>query len=165
MKINNRMKSLLQEYRVEAIEGIPWNDTYPIWENTDIAGRVYWGVSSFCGLNNHPIHKSQDLSRLEWDSNEVYLDGRTDEDVAEILWNAIGILKFWKNELETRYPDTPFYLFASYDYGDMLIPEEGESPVRSVTLRFWADRGGDTVINLTDFDCWEQPAILEYCNF
>ena len=75
------------------------------------------------------------------------------------------MLLYWKKVLEYQYPETRFYVFASYDNGDMLILDEGELPTRSVTLRFWADRGTDTVINLDFFDDWEQPAIVGYCNF
>ncbi len=62
----------------------------------------------------------------------------------------------------TRYPDTSFYLFASYSNGDMLILNEGESPTKSITMRFWAHRGENTVIDLSDFDDWDQPAIVEH---
>lgn len=165
MKTNSGMKSLLQKHLIESIDNIPENHEYPIWKKADIAGRMYWGVSSFWGLDDNPMHSHQDLSQLEWDGNEVYLDAQREEDVSDILRKAIGILVFWKNELETRYPDTPFYLLASYDNGDMQIMDEAESPVRSVTLRFWADRGGNTVIDLSKFNDWDQPAIVVRCNF
>lgn len=159
------MKILLQKYLTEAIDEIPQNKAYLIWKKTDITGRAYWGVLPFCGLDDHPAHPNQDLSQLEWDGNEVYLDAQTEEAVPDMLRKAIGILAFWKNELETKYPDTPFYLFASYDNGDMQILGEAESPVRSVTLRFWADRGGNPAVDLSAFDEWVQPAMMESCNF
>lgn len=164
MKSNISMRSLLKKHLIKSMDDIPLNHTYPIVEKTDPAGRVYWGVSTFFRFDNQPIHSNQDLSQLEWDGNEIYLRAQTEEEVTDILRKAIGILSFWKSELETRYPDTSFYLFASYDNGDMLILDEGESPIKSVTLRFWADRGDNSVINLSYFEHWEQPALLDQCN-
>ena len=165
MKVNTNMKSILHKYLTEAIEVIPQNNAYPIWTKTDVTGRVYWGVSSFCGLDDQPILSSEALSQLEWAGNEVYLDTQTDDDIPHILRQAIGILAFWKHELETKYPDMPFYLFASYDDGNAQVLSGNESPVRSFCLRFWAHRDGSAVIDLSDFDYWAQPAIIEFCNF
>ena len=162
MKANRSMKDLLEKYSIDSIDRISQNNAYPIWHKTDPTGRMYWGVESFCGMDKSPICSDQDLSQLEWDGNEIYLDAHTNEDVASMLRSTIGILLFWKSELQTRYPDTSFYLFASYSNGDMLILEEREVPVQSVTLRFWADRGENAVINLSELDHWDQPAIMEY---
>lgn len=162
MKSNLSMKSLLEKYLIDSTDCISPDNAYPIWHKTDATGRVYWGVASFCGMDQCPICADQDLSQLEWDGNEVYLDTYSDEDVADMLKKAIGVLLFWKSELKNRYADTSFYLFASYDNGDMLILDEGETPVKSITLRFWADRGENTFINLSDFDNWKQPAIMEH---
>ena len=116
-------------------------------------------------MDRKQIKSTQDLSQLEWDGNEIHLDAQTVEGVKSLLTTAVGILLYWKRVLEYQYPETQFYVFASYDNGDMRILDEGELPIRSVTLRFWADRGTDTVINLDSFDDWEQPAIVGYCNF
>jgi hypothetical protein len=159
------MKSLLEHYKIADVNLISKDSSYPIWQREDAIGRKYWGVSNFWGLDQNPVKPTQDLSQLEWDGNEVYLDGQTEEEVRAILVKAIGILLYWKKVLEHQYPETQFFVFASYDHGDMLVLEEGELPTRSVTLRFWADRGTDTVINLDSFDDWEQPAIVGYCNF
>lgn len=162
MKFNLNMKSLLKEHAIDSIDCISQNNAYPIWQKNDTAGRAYWGVASFWEMDKSPICSTYDLSQLEWDGNEVYLDAYTDEDVADMLKRAIGILLFWKSELQIRYSDTSFYLFASYDDGNMLVLNEGESLAKSITMRFWADRGENTVINLTDFDNWDQPAIMDY---
>ena len=164
MKLNSAMKSLLEQYKIDNLHLILQDSSYPIWKKEDAIERKYWCVSNFCGMDKKQIKSTQDLSQLEWDGNEVCLDAYTDEDVADMLKRAIGILLFWKSELQTRYSDTSFYLFASYDNGDMQVLDEGESPVKSITVRFWADRGENTVINLADFDNWDQPAIMEYIN-
>ena len=152
MKANVNMKFLLEKYMIGSIDSIPQNNAYPIWHKTDTTGRVYWGVASFYGLDERPIYSDQDLSQLEWDGNEVNLDAYTEEDVADILKEAIGILLFWKNEIKNKYADTSFYLLASYDNGDLLVLDEGEFPIKSMTMRFWADRGENAVIELSDFD-------------
>jgi hypothetical protein len=125
-----------------------------------LPGQVKVGASEDAVSAAYPA-----FDQLEWDGNEIHLDGQTEEEVRAILVKAIGILLYWKKVLEHQYPETQFFVFASYDHGDMLVLEEGELPTRSVTLRFWADRGTDTVINLDSFDDWEQPAIVGYCNF
>ena len=165
MKLNRAMESLFEQYKIDDVHLISQDSSYPIWQKKDAIGRMYWGVSNFWGLDRKQIKSTQDLSQLEWDGNEIHLDAQTDEGVKSLLTTAVGILLYWKRVLEYQYPETQFYVFASYDNGDMLILDEGELPTRSVTLRFWADRGTDTVINLDSFDDWEQPAIVGYCNF
>ena len=164
MKLNSAMKSLLEQYKIDDVYLISQDSSYPIWQKEDAIGRKYWGVSDFCGFDRRQIKSTQDLSQLEWDGNEIHLDAHTEEDIRMLLVKAVGILLHWKNVLEYRYPETRFYVFASYDNGDMLILDDGELPTCSVTLRFWADRGTETVIDLNFFDDWEQPAIVEYCN-
>jgi hypothetical protein len=164
MKLNGAMKMLLARHKIDDIHLIPQDNTYPIWQKEDMVGRKYWGVSNFWGIDQHPIESTQDLSQLEWDGNEIWLDAQTDEAVKAILIKAVGILQYWKYVLESTFQETPFYIFASYDDGDMQILEKDELPTRSVTLRFWADRGTDTVIYLDNFDAWDQPAIVGYCN-
>ena len=165
MQVNASMKNLLKRFELEFVCNIPLNNALPIWEKTDCAGRSYWGVSSFWGMDAQPISADRDLSQLEWGGNEVWLGAQSDEETKSILRQAIGIMAFWKEELEARYPEMPFYILASYDNGDMQIVEEGELPTRNVTMRFWADRGNNTVINLEEFENWKQPAMIEYCNF
>ena len=163
MKLNRAMELLLEKYEIHDIHLIPPDNTYPVWQKEDAVGRKYWGVSSFWGIE--AIAADQDLSQLEWDGNEVYLDAQRDEEVTAILQKAVGILRCWKSSLESQYPDTLFYLFASYDDGDMQILEEGDLTTHSVTLRFWADRGTDTVISFESFADWTQPAMVGHCNF
>ncbi len=165
MELNNSMRALLEEHSISLNDFVSENHTYPIWCKTDAEGRSYWGFSSFHGLDKHPPCSSIDLSQLEWDGNEVYIEAQTNSEIENILRQAIEIVVFWRNELETKYPETPFYIFASYDNGDILILDEDELPTQSVTLRFWAYRGNNTVTNLEHFESWEQPAIIEYCNF
>ena len=165
MRLNNSMRTLLETHSISLMDPIPENSAYSIWCKTVTSGSPYWGTSSFCGLDEQPLCSDVDLSQLEWDGNEVYLDARTNTEIASILKQAMGIVAFWKRELETKYPKTPFYIFASYDDGNMLILEDGELPTPSITLRFWAARGNNTVVDLGDFESWEQPAIIEYCNF
>ena len=165
MKTNNAMKSLLEQYKIDDVNLVSQDSSYPIWQKEDTVGRKYWGVSNFCGLDKEQIKPTQDLSQLEWDGNEIHLDAQTDEEVKTLLVKAVGILLYWKNVLEHQYPETRFYIFASYDNGDMLILDEDELPTRSVTLRFWADRVTDTVNNLDSFDDWDEPSIVAYCNF
>lgn len=165
MRMNQAMAELMRKHGITHVDQIPQNCAYPVWVKKDKAGRPYWGVSHFWNLDNDSTLASyHDFSQLEWDGNEVYLGVENEYEVQNILKTAVGILSFWKAELEAKYPETSFYLIASYDNGDMQILDEGESPTKSVTLRFWADRSNACVIDLSDFEDWEQPAILIHCN-
>lgn len=120
MRMNQSMRSLMHKHGITHIDQIPQNSTHPVWVKKDKAGRPYWGVSHFWNLDKDMIIASKhDLSQLEWDGNEVYFGAADEEEVRSILKTAIGILSFWKTELETKYPETPFYLIATYDNGDM----------------------------------------------
>ncbi|MGM9601098.1 MAG: hypothetical protein ACI3W5_05890, partial [Faecousia sp.] len=77
MKTNHSMKSLLDRYFIDLSDCVSQNNVYPIWHKTDTAGRVYWGVASFWGMDKHPVTSDRDLSQLEWDGNEVHLDAYT----------------------------------------------------------------------------------------
>lgn len=165
MQFNTNMRKLLQDHGLRDVEQIAPYSSYPIWQKHDVIGRPYWGVSHFWGIDRTPVSGETDLSILEWDGNEVYLSAQSKEDIPKILTTAIGILKAWKTELELKYPNIPFYLFASYDNGDALILDEGEEPTQAVFLRFWAYRDINTVCDFSDFDTWNDPALVEQCNF
>ena len=165
MKLNKAMRRLMEKHSICATYTISKNNTYPIWCETDTSGRAYWGVSSFCGLNKNPIPSDEDLSYLEWCGNEICLRAKSDTETTNILNQAIGIVAFWKAELEAKYPETPFYILASYDNGDMATADESQSSTKSMTLRFWAERGNEPIVNLDNFEDSDQPAIIEYCNF
>ena len=161
---NKAMKLLLQQHKIN-VDDVPAQNTYPIWKKQDQAGRPYWGVSDFWHLDQNGIPASADLSRLEWDGNEVNLDAYTKEQISGILKESIGIIKAWMLQLEKEEPDTPFLILASYDDGAELINKEDfPDGCYSITFRFWAPRGRDSVVNLTSFEDWEQPAILAACN-
>ena len=102
---------------------------------------------------------------MEWDGNEVYKETEKQEELPGILTETIGIMKDWKETLEKDYSDVSFYIFASFDNGDELVNREELEFWASTTLRFWAPRNRNTVINLDNFDDWKQPAILIECNF
>ena len=161
---NKAMKLLLQQHKIN-VDDVPAQNTYPIWKKQDQAGRPYWGVSDFWHLDQNGIPASADLSRLEWDGNEVNLDAYTKEQISGILKESIGIIKAWMLQLEKEEPDTPFLILASYDDGAELINKEDfPDGCYSITFRFWAPRGRDSVVNLTSFEDWEQPVVLAACN-
>ena len=88
---------------------------------------------------------------------EVY----SEKDVPGLLRDGIGIMRDWKRDLEIKAPDMHFFIMATYDRGDMLINKEDfPDGCYSLALRFWAERNGNTVVNLEAFDEWDQPALL-----
>ena len=164
MNPNKAMKLLLRQHNID-VDEVPANNAYPIWKKRDRGGRPYWGVSDFCHLDRNGVPASEDLSQLEWDGNEVTLDADSKDQVSEILRASIGILKAWKRQFEREEPDTPFLILASYDDGEELVNQEDHPDGwYSITFRFWAPRGRNTVVNLESFEDWEQPALLAVCN-
>ena len=164
IQLNKAMKLLLQQYRID-VNDVPVNNAYPIWKKQDQADRPYWGVSDFWHLDQNGVPASEDLSQLEWDGNEVTLDAYAEDQIPGILKDSIGIIKAWMLQLEHEEPNMPFLILASYDDGAELVNRENFSDrCCSITFRFWASRGGNTVVNLASFENWEQPALLVACN-
>ena len=161
---NKAMKLLLQQYKI-GIDDVAVKNAHPIWKKQDHAGRPYWGVSDFWNLDQNRPTSSEDLSQLEWDGNEVTLDAYAEDQIPGILKDSIGIIKAWMLQLEHEEPNMPFLILASYDDGAELVNRENFSDrCCSITFRFWASRGGNTVVNLASFENWEQPALLVACN-
>ena len=163
MQSNKAMKLLLQQHKIN-VDDVPAQNTFPIWKKRDLAGRPYWGVSDFWHLDQNGVSASEDLSRLEWDGNEVNLDAYAEDQIQGILRESIGIIKAWMLQLEHEEPDIPFLILASFDDGAELVnKKEFPSGCYSITFRFWALRGRNTVVNLASFEDWEQPALLADC--
>ena len=153
------MKLLLQQYKIE-FHDLSVKNEYPILKRHDCSGRPYW-VISYPSYLDHNVSASEDLSQLEWDRNEVYLDACSEAEISKILLEALEIMNDWKRQLTHMEPDTPFLILATYDDGVELINKEAHpGGWYSITFRFWAPRGANTVLNLEDFEDWEQPAIL-----
>ena len=161
---NKAMKLLLQQYKI-GIDDVAVKNAHPIWKKQDQAGRPYWGVSDFWNLDQNGVSASEDLSRLEWDGNEVHLDANAEDQIPGILRESIGIIKAWMLQLEHEEPDAPFLILASYDDGAELVNKEDfQDGCYSITFRFWATRGENTVVNLASFEDWEQTALLAACS-
>ena len=161
MRLNRQMQRLLTAQGIDPAAVQPSED-YPIWQKRDQAGRPYWGVSNFWGMDEDGVSGKKDLSRLEWDGNEVFFEAECPAEIPEMLRHAIGVMKGWKRTLERAYPETPFVIFASYDDGSALI--NIPKGCFAVTFRFWAPRDGEPVLNFESFDDWDQPALVEVCN-
>ena len=164
IQTNKSMKLLLQQHKIDA-DDVPAMDAYPIWKKRDQAGRPYWGVSDFWHLDQNGVPASEDLSQLEWDGNEVHLDANAEDQIPGILKDAFGIIMAWMRQLEQEEPNTPFLILASYDDGEEIVNKEDfPDGCYSITFRFWAPRGGNTVVDLSSFEDWEQPALLAVCD-
>ena len=161
---NKTMRLLLRQHKID-VDAVNTNNSYPIWKKQDQAGRPYWGVSDFWNLDQNGVSASEDLSRLEWNGNEVRLDAYAEDQIPGILRESIGIIKAWMLQLEHDEPDTQFLILACYDDGTELVNKEDfPDGCYSITFRFWATRGENTVVNLASFEDWEQPALLAACS-
>ncbi len=146
IKLNSSAKELFDTSLIDDIEP---DLSYPVRMMKDPFGRVFFGVGNFCGTDM--IKEDTDLSWMEWDGNEVYLDG---EDRQLLFEKAIAIMKGWKDLLIKGFPEDRFVIFASYDNGECM--DEEDLAVPSFTLRLWKKRDGQGLDENADFD---QPVI------
>ncbi len=136
MILNESAKRLFNSIPVDEIPPV---DEYPVWKKTDPYGRTYYGVSGFWGMDGK-IEPESDLSWLEWDGNEVDVDGTGPEDLPVLVRKTVGIMKSWEARLSADYPEDRFVILAVYDDGSELIEES--DPYVGFHLRFWKIREG-----------------------
>lgn len=163
MQLNHSMQQLFHQHSLSSNDSFQSILHHPVWSKTDASGRPYWGTGSFCGLDHRGVSPDTNLSYLEWDGNEVRLSAETVGETAALLRQMLGILAFWQQEMTSKYPLTSFFIMASYDDGSGLLDDEDDQAIPSVTLRFWADRGDDTVAEVNDLDRYAQPVLLMHC--
>ncbi len=163
MRANRAMREVLKKYGIDIDAVLPM-DLYPIWQGEDALGRPYWGVSNFCGMGKPSGEALENLSRAEWDDNDTYIGTRVPGDIPALLEITIRYLKAWEEELISRFPDTVFYVFSNYDDGSLAVLEPSDEPCPGTCSRFWAVRDGQEVVDFSDFEDWETPALMEKCN-
>ena len=146
--------SARREFDYSRIEEIAPDERFLIWSKKDPFGRECFGVGDPWNMAE-VIREDTDLSRLEWDMNEVYISG---EDKELLFEEAVGIIKGWRKQLTENYPEDRFVAFASYDDGSEML--EGCERIQSFTLRFWKKREGMGLDENTEF---EQP-VIKWCN-
>lgn len=164
MRANRSMALLLREHSVDP-DAVRADNAYPIRKKRSRSGRPYWVVSHFWNLHKSGASAEEDLSRMEWDGNDVYLDAHSKAEITGILNKGVAVMNAWRRQLERRFPETAFCILAAFDNGDMLENKEDfPDGSYSLILRFWAVRSGSAVVDLTCFDEWDQPALLDICN-
>ena len=167
MLMSESMKCLLEFYGIDDIvktAHIPSRvGRYNIWTKSDSLGRTYWGAMDFCGIDRDGAYGDKNLGWLEWDGNEVYLSVASAGKVPTLLKRAAGIMKYWKKQLKRNWPEIPFIIFASYS-NNLEDREEDEEIFHSVTMRFFAVRDGDTLLDFEEMRNNQQPVMWLYCN-
>ena len=144
-------ESAKKKFDFSLIDEIPPIDEYPIWKKSDPYGRSYYGVSDFYGMDKS-IDKDCDLSWLEWDGNEVYIDSVKRDDAALLFCKTVGIMKSWETQLKKDFPNEHFAIFAyfadAFDNGSES--DDDFIPHISFTMRFWKIREGQGFNENTD---------------
>ena len=69
---NNAMRQYLSKISMNTVSP---KDSYSIWRKFAQDGRPYWGTGDFCGMGGLVPGRGCDLTQLEWDGNEVNIDG------------------------------------------------------------------------------------------
>lgn len=157
MIYNSLMAGLLSSVPLDSVR--PQNK-YPIWQGSDLSGRPFWGVDSFCGLSATPAAFGGGLMELEWSGNETHLSLYDFSSVQELLLYALGIVKSWKNQMEAEFSPIPFDILLSVDLGD-------EEVVPSATPRFWAVRDNEHFVfpSVQELESFSQPVLMEQANY
>lgn len=157
MIYNSLMAGLLSSVSLDSVR--PQNK-YPIWQGSDLSGRPFWGVDSFCGLSATPAAFGGGLTELEWSGNEVRLTLDDFPCLQELLLCALGIVTAWKNQMETQFSPVPFDILLSVDPGEEQVP-------LSATLRFWAVRDKEHFVlpSAPDLESSSQPVLMEQANY
>lgn len=157
MIYNSLMAELLSSISLDSVRS---QTKYPIWQSSDLSGRPFWGVGSFCGLSATLPSSSSDLTALEWAGNEVFISLCDFSSVQELLLYALGIVKAWKNQMEAEFPPVPFDILLSVDPGDGQIP-------LSATPRFWAVRDKEHFVSpsLPELESSSLPVLMEQANY
>lgn len=157
MIYNSLMAELL---RSVSLDSVRTQNKYPIWQSSDLSGRPFWGVDSFCGLSAASVAPGRDLTALEWDGNEIYLSLCDFSSVQELLLYALGIVKAWKNQMEAEFSPVPFDILLSVD------PGYGQVPL-SATPRFWAVRDNEHLVfpSVPELESSSQPVLMEQANY
>lgn len=128
---------------------------HPITRHQNETGEPLWIVSNASfSLNRCKPFTGKDLTELEWDENEVTIDGL--DNVEDLLKETLGILKQWKHQMETDFPLDKFDIILSIDYGD-------EDVEPSATIRFYAIRDHYRIveINQMNLENFVQPILVE----
>lgn len=157
MIYNSLMAELLSSISLDSVQS---QNKYPIWQSSDLSGQPFWGVDSFCVLSAIPVPHGSNLTELEWSGNEVRLTLDDFPCVQEMLLYALGIVKSWKNQMETELSPVPFDILLSVDHGDEQVEP-------SVTLRFWAVRDNKHFVSpsLPELESSFLPVLMEQANY
>ena len=153
MVFNNKAKEIFPEINISDIKA---NDKYRIREKYNNSGRAYYGVSHFW-YADPDVSSDTELSRAEWDGNEMCISFDNIDLFEQKYIEAIKIIKSWKIQLK-KFTGSNFRICLSYDNGDMMDEEDREY---SFTFRFWKKRDDSELI--TDIDNFDQPVIIDYC--
>ena len=153
MVFNNQAKEIFPEINISDIKA---NDKYRIWEKYNNFGRAYYGVSHFWHADPD-VSSDAELSRAEWDGNEINISFENIDLFEQKYIEVIKIIKSWEIQLK-KFTGSKFRICLSYDNGDMMDEDDREY---SFTFRFWKKRDDSELI--TEIDNYNLPVIIDYC--
>ena len=143
----------------------------PVQACTDGRGRVYYhagittayyGPEGPCIPGGSGAENYSDLSRLEWDINDLHM-GAEASDLVPGLHRALALVRAWQEQMERDFPQTPFDIYLSVSDGSEAV-EESE-PCAGVNIHFYAVREGRALIRREQMDGdYAQPALLLQVN-
>lgn len=177
LQANRAMYFFLRDIDMDRI--VPSTD-YPITEHRNGRGEPFWIQGSLPSpIEVYESFSGTRLTDVEWDDNEVWIGTSESfkempEEVCksiatpefsghlasgsfkEMLEEALGVLKQWKNQMEAEFSSESFDIILSIDFG-----EYGAFP--SATIRFYAIRENDHIIGIDEMSLEKiaQPVLNE----
>lgn len=110
MEYNFKMQRVLNRvYRA----GVSPVCEYKVWEKKTLDGDRFYGIGNFCGIaTDNIIQYGKELTRLEWDGNELFF---SNESVEELEKQSIAAYLAIKEQLEKDFSQVKFDIVVSID--------------------------------------------------
>jgi len=176
LQANRAMYFFLRDIDMDRI--VP-STKYPITEHRNGKGEPFWIQGSLPSpIEVYESFSGTRLTDVEWDDNEVWIGTSeyfkempeevcksiatpelrhlASESFKEMLEEALGVLKQWKNQMEAEFSSESFDIILSIDFG-----EYGAFP--SVTICFYAIREKYRIMQIGEMNLERttQPVLIE----
>lgn len=154
MIYNRKMKIYID--KISKINQINNNESTSILQGLNCNGEPYFYLENNCcnlNKNSNIQHSKEMLTQLEWDCNEIYINGS--KDVRCLLQTAMVKVKSIETTLKTEYPLYSFDIVMSIDDGKEF------DVLPSIAVRFYCNRDNDYYIAHNELEEFSQPILIE----
>ena len=144
--INSELNELVDDKDLNILQGTSYNGEH-----------FFYFENNCCNVSCHSSinFTGEELTQLEWDCNELYIN--SSEDNIVLIQTGLATVKTIKANLKTRNPSQAFDIVMSFDEGENC----GVYP--SITIRFYTIRNNTAFISHDEInlDGFNQPVLIE----